>query len=49
MRVDTSELRFRGVQKLVLELETRPWSEQFKSHEGDGAELGTRPLSFQIP
>ena len=30
--LDTSELRFRGVQKLVLVLETRPRTEQFKSH-----------------
>ena len=30
--MDTSELRFGGVQKLVLELETRPRTEQFKSH-----------------
>ena len=30
--LDTSELRFGGVQKLVLELKTRPRTEQFKSH-----------------
>ena len=30
--LDTSKLRFGGVQKLVLELETRPRTEQFKSH-----------------
>ena len=30
--LDTSELRFRGVQKLVLELETRPRTEAFIIH-----------------
>ena len=30
--LDTSELRFGGVQKLVFELETRPRTEQFNSH-----------------
>ena len=30
--LDTSELRFGGVQKLFLDLETRPRTEQFKSH-----------------
>ena len=29
---DTSELRFGSVQNLVLELETRPRTEQFRSH-----------------
>ena len=31
-RVNISELRFGGVQKLILKLETRPRTEQFKSH-----------------
>ena len=31
--LDTSELRFRSVQNLVLKLETRPRAEQFRSHE----------------
>ena len=30
--VDTSELRFRSVQNLVLELETRPLTEPFRIH-----------------
>ena len=32
-KVDPSELTIVGFQKLLLELETRPWTEQFKSHE----------------
>ena len=30
--LDTSELRFGGVQKLILELETRPRTEAFRIH-----------------
>ena len=36
MKVDTSKLRFGGAQKLVLELETRPRAEQFKSQVRKG-------------
>ena len=31
--LDNSELRFGSVQNLVLELETRPWTEPFRIHQ----------------